>query len=159
MSEVTVSIPGQRPIDMFARQENRRARNQEVEILLVDDQDDLRRLLAQTLRSAGYLITEAACGEHALETLPLQAARIRLLITDVMMPGINGCELARQVQRNYPHIRILFISGYAAGLLEPGAAFLQKPFSPKEFLQATKKALAGASKAEAYRASSGSAPA
>lgn len=105
------------------------------EILLVDDQDDLRHMLSRTLHRAGFEVTEAESGEHALELLPVHAASVRLLVTDVMMPGITGCELARQIQGRYPHIKVLFISGCGGNLVHPGACFLQKPFGAKTFLR------------------------
>ena len=132
------------PIDVIDRQDGQLSGNQEVEILLVDDHDALRHLLAQALRRAGYRVAEAACGEEALDLLPARAERLRLLITDIVMPGIDGCELARQVRHSYPHIRDLFISGYTDGLLEPGAAFLQKPFTPHQLLDLVNKILVDA---------------
>jgi two-component system, cell cycle sensor histidine kinase and response regulator CckA len=141
------------PIDVIDRQDGQLSGDQNAEILLVDDHDALRRLLAQALQRAGYLVAEAACGEEALELLPARAERLRLLITDIVMPGIDGCELARQVRLSYPHIRNLFISGYTAGLLEPGSAFLQKPFNPHQLLDSVKKILAEAPQPLTYQAS------
>lgn len=131
-------------------------REKDAEILLVDDEGDIRLLVGQFLRRSGYRVTEAASGEDALRTLSLRGSSVRLLITDIVMPGIDGCELARQTRRTFPHIQNLFISGYPCGNLEPGAMLLKKPFNLKALLQRVETILADAPKACALGVVAGS---
>lgn len=97
-------------------------------ILLVDDQGDLRSLLGRALELEGYSVWEAAGGEEALEIAEAEGSRIHLLLTDLKMPGMDGYELARELTRRRPDIRVLYMSGYTENLPPPGVPFLQKPF-------------------------------
>jgi PAS domain S-box-containing protein len=105
-------------------------------ILLVEDQENVRRLAASVLESFGYCVLKAANGQEALALSASYAAPIHLLLTDVVMPGLSGTELAGQVASLRPGIRVLFVSGYTDsviaqhGLLGEDQAFLQKPFTP-----------------------------
>jgi len=105
-------------------------------ILLVEDEDTLRRLAGQVLRASGYRVLEAASGEEATALCRRFGVAIPLLITDVIMPGINGRTLADRLRDMRPGLKVLYISGYTEDLLElqgplaPGTAFLQKPFGP-----------------------------
>lgn len=105
-------------------------------VLLVEDEDGVRELISTVLGLRGYRVIQATDGKEALrisETLD----RLDLLITDVVMPEMGGGELSRQLRQRYPKLRILFISGYTSstivhhGVVNPGTAFLQKPFSPQ----------------------------
>jgi PAS domain S-box-containing protein len=104
-------------------------------VLLVEDEESVRQLVRETLESRGYKVIEAENGEVALKISATCQEPIHLLITDVVMPGISGRELAKQLSKTHPHTRILFLSGYTEdaivhqGVLEPGTAFLQKPFT------------------------------
>jgi CheY-like chemotaxis protein len=135
VNEMHVSATMPRAVEPFRHKEIVTAPAGKIGILLVDDQHSLRRMLGRALHEAGFWVVEAASGEEALQLLPQQAAGVQLLITDVMMPGINGAELARRVLRQRPDIRVLFISGCAGNLLDPGTPFLQKPFSTKVLLR------------------------
>ena len=101
-------------------------------ILLVEDNDAVRRPLAQVLEELGYHVVVASGPEEAL-ALPDDVG-IDLLLTDVVMPSMNGRQLAESLRPGRPEMQVLFISGYtddaviARGLVEPGMAFLQKPF-------------------------------
>ncbi|BCO09463.1 hypothetical protein GF1_18390 [Desulfolithobacter dissulfuricans] len=105
-------------------------------ILVVDDEESVRQLLADTLTPIGYTIFEAATGEEAVELVQTKAPDVDLLLTDVIMPGMNGKELASRLQAVYPHLKVLFISGYTdnlivkQGILEPGIQLLSKPVIP-----------------------------
>ena len=105
-------------------------------ILLVEDDEVLRSLAARVLRSRGYRLLEASSAEEALQVLERAAPTPQLLITDTVLPGLSGPELAARVREEWPGMRVLFVSGYTDdtvvrhGLLEPGHAFLAKPFSP-----------------------------
>jgi len=102
-------------------------------ILLVEDEAALGRLLRDVLTERGYTVLLAANGREALTMADAFAGRIDLLVTDVMMPEMNGREVARRLRRDNPTARVIYMSGYARtaildrGLAEPGAAFLQKP--------------------------------
>jgi PAS domain S-box-containing protein len=110
-------------------------------VLLVEDESQVRRLVFEVLQARGYKVLSAKDG---LEALPLEEnypARIDLLITDVVMPGMSGRELAQRVTSARPDTKVLFISGYADdavlrhGVTGPGTAFLQKPFALEDLLQ------------------------
>jgi PAS domain S-box-containing protein len=104
-------------------------------ILVVEDDRDLRSYLSEVLRGLGYSIMTAANAEAALAIVRKGAARIDLLLTDVVMPGMNGRELGRRAQELRPDLRILYMSGYARnavvhhGRLEGSVDLIQKPIS------------------------------
>jgi signal transduction histidine kinase len=106
-------------------------------VLLAEDEPTVRLLMKRVLQRAGFLVLVASTGEEALELSREFAGYIDLLVTDVIMPGMGGGELSRRLRRERPGLRVLHVSGYTAGALrqnealEDGAAFLQKPFSPK----------------------------
>jgi CheY-like chemotaxis protein len=105
-------------------------------ILLVEDDIGVRELIQQVLRRLGYTLFEAQNGREALRLAAHYAEPIHLLLTDVIMPGMTGKALAEEISQTRPGLKILFISGYtdeaiaSHGILDPGVAFLQKPFSP-----------------------------
>ena len=104
-------------------------------ILLVEDETNLRRLARQYLETQGYKILEAEDGAAALQIVAGHKGAIDLLLTDVIMPGVNGRELATQITQLLPNIRVLYMSGYTEnaighdGTLDAGINLLQKPFS------------------------------
>ena len=104
-------------------------------ILLVEDEEAVRRLVRMVLEGKGYGVLEASGWQAALE-IAGQQKTIHLVITDVVMPGVGGPELASRLEAARPGIRVLFMSGYTDsavvnhGLLSPVTAFLQKPFTP-----------------------------
>jgi two-component system cell cycle sensor histidine kinase/response regulator CckA len=105
-------------------------------ILLVEDEAPLRKMLRETLANAGYRVLEACDGADALWKWEQDARTIDLLITDVVMPLVNGRELANRFAQIAPRMQVLYVSGYAAdviayhGILEAGTNFIQKPFLP-----------------------------
>ncbi len=105
-------------------------------VLVVEDQAALRDLVAMILRGHGYRILEAEDGSHALHVAERHSGTIHLLLTDVVMPGGTGKELAERIQQSHPETKVIFMSGYFAdaiserGMLEPGVHFIQKPFTP-----------------------------
>ena len=107
-------------------------------ILLVEDENVVRRLVAEILETAGYDVLQAGDGPSALELLRRHVGPIDLLVTDVVMPGMSGPEVAQAVVAMRPGTQVLYTSGYTDsaighhGVLEPGIAFLQKPFSADE---------------------------
>jgi len=108
-------------------------------ILLVEDETPLRKLISQILRGAGHTVLEAANGDEALAVSARHANAIDLLLTDVIMPGMNGPELVAKLRSRRPAMTIVFMSGYDNELidkksLETNASFLSKPFSPRALL-------------------------
>jgi len=106
--------------------------NQPLTILLADDEPSLRAAVAEYLRGTGYRVLESQSAHDAVELARTHSASIDVLLTDVVMPGLRGTELAQQVQELCPDVQVIYISGYAQGLPEAqvpkGAVFLQKPF-------------------------------
>ena len=104
-------------------------------ILLVEDEANLRRMAKQYLENQGYTVLEATDGTAAIQVCFAFAGRIDLLLTDVIMPGMNGRELAQRVGSLRPEIKILYMSGYTEnaighnGTLDAGVTLLQKPFT------------------------------
>jgi signal transduction histidine kinase/ActR/RegA family two-component response regulator len=105
-------------------------------VLVVEDQPEVRELAVTALRRAGYDVAEATDGDEALARFAPRARDFALLLTDVVMPGLNGKELAAQLRDANPALLVVFMSGYEHQILEheqlagPGAAFLAKPFTP-----------------------------
>jgi len=112
-------------------------------ILVVDDVEVVRTFTAMVLKNQGYTVLEADRGFEALRIFSEQKDRIDLVLTDIRMPEMNGLELARQLTRYRPDIKVLFMSGYPSTdnvnftlpegqeLVEPREDFLQKPFTPE----------------------------
>jgi PAS domain S-box-containing protein len=104
-------------------------------ILLVEDESNVRQLTRQYLENQGYTVLEAAEGAAAIEISNAHPGPIHLLLTDVIMPGMNGRELARRVSTLRPETKVLYMSGYTEnaiahnGILEEDIALLQKPFT------------------------------
>jgi two-component system cell cycle sensor histidine kinase/response regulator CckA len=106
-------------------------------VLLVEDEPVVRQMASRVLQEYGYGVIEARDGREALGVLERGDGRIRLLVTDVVMPGMDGRELARLAEAVRPGLPVLYMSGYTddeivrRGLLEAGQPFLQKPFNPE----------------------------
>jgi PAS domain S-box-containing protein len=117
------------PVDSLSSRRERET------ILLVEDEGNLRYLARQFLEQQGYVILEAAEGDSALQLSSSHKGPIHLLLTDVIMPGMNGRELASQVTRARPEMKVLYMSGYTEnaighnGTLDSGIVLLQKPFT------------------------------
>jgi PAS domain S-box-containing protein len=116
-------------------------------VLLVEDEELVRMMLVEVLKSAGYLVLDARHGTDALALSGQYAAPMDLLVTDVTMPGFSGVELARRLAEMRPSLRVLFISGYTDqeaaqwGKLSQPVQFLQKPFHPDAFLAKVRQIL------------------
>jgi len=104
-------------------------------VLLVEDEESVRQLVRETLAAKGYQVVEAENGEAGLAAAEKLEGRIDLVITDVVMPGMGGRELVKQLSQTRPETKVLYLSGYtedaivSEGTIESGAAFLQKPFT------------------------------
>jgi PAS domain S-box-containing protein len=106
-------------------------------VLVVEDEAAVRQMTVRALQEYGYGVVEAKDGEEALELLGRGDTSVRLMVADVVMPGMDGHELARRVGALLPGLPVLFMSGYTddevvrRGLLDAGQPFLQKPFTPE----------------------------
>jgi two-component system cell cycle sensor histidine kinase/response regulator CckA len=104
-------------------------------VLLVEDEDSVRQLVSDTLAAKGYRVVPAENGEAGIAAAARHEGRIDLVITDVVMPGMGGRELIKQLAQLRPETKVLYLSGYTEdaiineGTIERGAAFLQKPFT------------------------------
>ena len=120
-------------------------------ILFAEDSESLREMAREYLESIGYTVIEAACGTEALQRSNEFAGAIHVLLTDAVMPEMNGRELADQIVQKRPGIKILFTSGYTDdaivrhGILEPGIAFIQKPYRPRALARKIREVLDGSS--------------
>jgi CheY-like chemotaxis protein len=116
-------------------------------ILLVEDDPAVRVLTRRMLESRGYTVLAAANGTEGVEAARRYAGEIHLLVTDVVMPEMNGRELFTQLSAQRSGLRVLFLSGYTDeaivrhGNLERGVPFLQKPFTPETLARKVREAL------------------
>jgi signal transduction histidine kinase/CheY-like chemotaxis protein len=116
-------------------------------ILLAEDEDGVRRLLRRLLEEQGYRVLEAASGGEALTVVERHAGSLDLVVTDVVMPGMGGREMVARLLERRPGLRVIYISGYTDeavlqhGVLTPGTAFLEKPFSPAELALLVRRVL------------------
>jgi CheY-like chemotaxis protein len=118
-------------------------------ILLVEDEANVRKVAARFLQRLGYFVLKAAGPAEAQRLAAAHAGPIHLLITDVIMPGMNGLDLAAELARANPGMRTLFISGYTAdviarqGVLEEGVQYLAKPFDQDALALRVRQAISG----------------
>jgi CheY-like chemotaxis protein len=118
-------------------------------ILLVEDESAVRQVAQRLLESRGYRVLDADGGDSALARVRSHEGRIDLLVSDVIMPGMNGREVADAVRALRPGLRVLFVSGHSGevlnrmGGLGEGAHFLSKPFSTAELADAVRHAIDG----------------
>jgi nitrogen-specific signal transduction histidine kinase len=116
-------------------------------VLLVEDEEGLRELAREILEMQHYTVIEAATPGEALARLERHPDPIHLLVTDVIMPQMSGRQLAAQVTRRRPEVRVLYMSGYTDdaivhhGVLDPGTPFLQKPFTPASLARKVREIL------------------
>lgn len=128
------------PLDLFSRGET---------ILLVEDEDGVRKAFMRMLQSAGYQVIEATNGRLALEAFAQHADRIDLVVTDVVMPHMSGVELGRHLAELRPELKVIYCSGYTDDLVdrkaldERGAVLLHKPVRRADLLRAIRTMLAG----------------
>ncbi len=116
-------------------------------VLLVEDDPGVREAAARSLRAGGYTVLTAPDAASAIEVAGASSTPPHLLVTDVVMPGTTGRQLADRMRAERPGLRVLFLSGYAPelfgpeGLLDPGTSFLAKPFSPIALLSRVRQVL------------------
>jgi DNA-binding NtrC family response regulator len=116
-------------------------------VLVVDDEDGVRAVVSALLRVRGYTVLGAAGGAAALKICRSQRGRLALVISDVIMPGMTGDELARQIVAEYPKMKLLQMSGFAGHALaaaeskSPRVPFLQKPFTSEALARKVREVL------------------
>jgi signal transduction histidine kinase len=116
-------------------------------VLLVEDEARVRKLIVDILAARGYRVLEATRGNEAVRLAAAHKGPIHLAVVDVVMPEMSGPDVVRQIQPAHPDMRVLYISGYTDeamvhhGILESGAAFLQKPFLPGVLAQRVREVL------------------
>lgn len=111
-------------------------------ILIVEDQTATAQITRILLESWGYRAIEAHCAEEALAVFERDGNGVHLLLTDVIMPGMTGPQLARELTARNPELRVVFMSGYPADQLnDPDATFLPKPFNPASLARIVRKEL------------------
>jgi DNA-binding response OmpR family regulator len=118
-------------------------------VLLVEDEGAVRMMALHALQSSGYAVLDAEDGEQALRVVQTFGVPIRLLVTDVVLPGVGGRELADRLRVAQPGLRVLYTSGYTEGeiarrgSLADDAQFLPKPFTPSDLLLRVREVLDG----------------
>ena len=118
-------------------------------ILIAEDEPDLRELTRIFLQDYGYNVIHAGSAEQAIETAQVFTGPIHLLLTDVIMPGMSGRQLAEQILSKRPQTKIVYMTGYTDDMvvqhkvLEPGVQMLQKPFTRSDLAQKVRSALDG----------------
>ena len=116
-------------------------------VLLVEDEDDVRAVARESLARYGYTVLEARDGEEALRIAGAESGHIDVMVTDVVMPGMNGRELAQRLLAIPPGTRVLYVSGYTDdalsqhGILDQELAFLAKPFAPETLARSVRQVL------------------
>jgi two-component system, cell cycle sensor histidine kinase and response regulator CckA len=135
---VSTPVPAALPAESFLGAET---------ILLVEDADALRKLAHALLKENGYHVLAAENGAKALLIAEQKQGRIHLLLTDVIMPGMNGRKLADRLVAQHPRLRVLYMSGYTDsaiadhGVLEPGTYLLHKPFTEEALIRKVREVL------------------
>ena len=135
-------------VSQDARSAAERAAGQAVgTVLLVEDQPDVRRLACTILRNMGFSVLEAGDATRAIAEAERFEGEIRIMLTDVVMPGMNGKELAERMRQLRPQTKVVFMSGYTDrimsrdGVLDESVAYLQKPFTPEQLSAIVRRVL------------------
>lgn len=109
-------------------------------VLVVDDEPGMRAIATLALRTAGFRVLAASSGEEALLMLLAEPRPVRVLVTDIVMPGMSGSELAVQVVAVSPETRVLYMSGYGPAMVRaacvPDSRYIGKPFAIQDLVQA-----------------------
>jgi signal transduction histidine kinase/DNA-binding response OmpR family regulator len=150
---IEVHLPGtDAPLAPESRPARRLLHRGTETLLVVDDRHDVRRFVARSLRGYGYRVLEAASGQEAINASDAHPEPIDLLLTDVVMPGLNGRQLAERLRQHRPDLTVLYMSGYSDnvlgehGVLDAGMSYIQKPFTPDDLavkIRATLRRLDG----------------
>jgi two-component system, cell cycle sensor histidine kinase and response regulator CckA len=117
-------------------------------ILLVEDEDPVRAVNARALTARGYTVLQAASGVEALQVIEERGSPVDLVVSDVVMPEMDGPTLLRELRKRHPDLKVVFVSGYAEDAFKKNLPdgedfnFLPKPFSLKQLVEAVKQAMA-----------------
>ena len=136
----TGDVPGKIPAASFSCAET---------VLVVDDEDAVRHITREFLKIKGYSVLEARAAKEAISIVEHHSGPIHIVLTDVVMPGVKGAELAEQITALRPDVKVLFMSAYTEdavlnlGILAPGTNFIEKPFSPDELAHKVQTILHG----------------
>ena len=147
MFKVYLPVTEAAPVDRAPNSEPDAMQHDHATILLCEDDDPVRGLIAQLLGSVGYTVITASSGRAGLAAAQEHAGGIDLLLTDVIMPDMNGRALAERLQDTRPGLATLFISGYTSnviahhGVLDDGVEFLEKPFTREALLEKVRTVL------------------
>jgi CheY-like chemotaxis protein len=117
-------------------------------VLVVDDEEMVRRLATRMLLGQGYRVLEAGSGAEAVRMLQRGAQQIDAVLTDLAMPGLGGRQLGETISSCWPKIQVIYMSGFAMqrmvsdGALDPKEPFVQKPFTAEQLTRAVREAMA-----------------
>ena len=145
--EVYIPVTNEQPKEIVGGVGQGESLGKGEKILVVEDEAELRELMEQILSSLGYKVILASNGEEALSKVSELRLKPDLLITDVIMPVMNGRQLVEHLKRKYPDLKVIYISGYSdditaqMGVLESEASFIQKPFNIKDIAEKVWKVL------------------
>jgi len=133
--------------DLFLEVEKEAKKPAAQTLLLVEDEDLVREVVATMLERSGFHVMSARSASDAIDQLESHGDEVDLMITDLVMPGMSGIDLAKRVKKNLPQLKIIYMSGYPEnvvlqeGLVNHKSAYLQKPLTPVTFLQKVKTML------------------
>jgi DNA-binding NtrC family response regulator len=105
-------------------------------VLVVDDDPGVRRLMARLLRTRGYTVSDKEDAESAMAFLESTDPPVDLVVTDVVMPGMSGLRLAEEIERRWPGVKVLLVTGYAEGDALGASRTVRRPLLPKPFTPA-----------------------
>ncbi|MGH7527971.1 MAG: response regulator [Gemmatimonadales bacterium] len=119
-----------------------------IHILVVDDEPMIRRFAAQVLEQEGYVVLEASDGAQALDLIRAATVPLGVVVTDIVMPGLNGVELLQVVATSHPDLPFILMTGYATAQLTemgiaPPCATLAKPFPAERLLEEVRRCIKG----------------
>ncbi len=124
-----------------------RSLNGKERILVVEDDDAVRRMTLEFLKIRGYSLIEARSATDAIQLVERREENIDLVLTDVVMPGMKGRELVNRLEKIRPSLKVLYMSAYTEddavniGILSPGTSFIEKPFSPDQLAAKVREVL------------------
>ncbi len=134
------AVPASAAEQRFAAETAAAAPGQET-ILVAEDEEMVRSIVCDALRDAGYQVLETCDGQEALEAAESRAGAIHMVLTDMVMPRMNGHELSKRIAKKWPAMKFLYVSGHTEVELAPTDRFLKKPFTPAALLDAVRAIL------------------